>query len=137
MTDAAARFHCGAWECGGVAFGDAGAAGRARVAGRRTDGMGDLVARQLAGGDRMTSGIFISYRRLDSKSDARSICQRLEKTFGKRNVFIDVDSIKPGEDFQSALKHNLEKCDTMVVVIGPRWLELMRSNSRQYELDPR
>jgi hypothetical protein len=76
----------------------------------------------------MTSGIFISYRRLDSKSDARSICQRLEKTFGKGKVFIDVDSIRPGENFQSVLKNDLEKCNTMVAVIGPRWLQLLRSS---------
>lgn len=74
----------------------------------------------------MTSGIFISYRRSDSKSDARSICQRLEKSFGKRKVFIDVDSIRPGENFQSVLKNDLEKCSTMIVVIGPRWLDLLR-----------
>jgi TIR domain len=78
----------------------------------------------------MSSGIFISYRRLDSKADARSICQRLEKAFGKRKVFIDVDSIRPGDNFQSVLKNNLEKCNIMVVVIGPRWLELLRSSSR-------
>jgi TIR domain len=76
----------------------------------------------------MTGGIFISYRRSDSKSDARSICQRLEKTFGKRRLFIDVDSIKLGENFQSVLKNDLEKCDIMVAVIGPRWLELLRSS---------
>ena len=76
----------------------------------------------------MTSGIFISYRRSDSKSDARSICQRLEKTFGKRKVFIDVDSIRPGKNFQSVLKDDLEKCNSMIVVIGPRWLELLRSS---------
>jgi hypothetical protein len=76
----------------------------------------------------MTSGIFISYRRSDSKSDARSICQRLEKAFGKRKVFIDVDSIRPGDDFKSALKNSLEKCNMMVVVIGPRWLDLLRSS---------
>src|SRR6185295_7200904 len=76
----------------------------------------------------MTSGIFISYRRSDSKSDARSICQRLEKSFGKRKVFIDVDSIRPGEDFHSVLKNDLEKCNIMIVVIGPRWLELLRSS---------
>ena len=75
----------------------------------------------------MTSGIFISYRRSDSKSEARSICQRLERTFGKGKVFIDVDSIRPGEDFQSVLKEDLEKCNVMLVVIGPRWLELLRS----------
>jgi TIR domain len=76
----------------------------------------------------MTSGIFISYRRSDSKSDARSICQRLEKTFGKGKVFIDVDSIRPGENFQSVLKNDLEKCNSMVVVIGPRWSQLLRSS---------
>jgi hypothetical protein len=42
-------------------------------------------------------------------------------------VFIDVDSIRPGENFQSVLKNDLEKCYIMVVVIGPRWLELLRS----------
>jgi hypothetical protein len=76
----------------------------------------------------MTSGIFISYRRLDSKSDARSICQRLERTFGKRKVFIDVDSIRPGENFQAVLKNDLEKCNIVLVVIGLRWLELLRSS---------
>jgi hypothetical protein len=74
----------------------------------------------------MTGGIFISYRRSDSKSDARSICQRLERAFGKRKVFIDVDSIRPGENFQSVLKNDLEKTKIMLVVMGPRWLELLR-----------
>jgi hypothetical protein len=75
---------------------------------------------------RTTGGIFISYRRSDSKSDARSICQRLEKTFGKRKVFIDVDSIRPGQNFQSVLNNDLEKCKIVLVVIGPHWLELLR-----------
>lgn len=82
----------------------------------------------------MTSGIFISYRRSDSKSEARSICQRLERTFGKGKVFIDVDSIRPGEDFQSVLKEDLAKCNVMLVVIGPRWLELLRSGPAGSEI---
>lgn len=82
----------------------------------------------------MTSGIFISYRRSDSKSEARSICQRLERTFGKGKVFIDVDSIRPGEDFQAVLKEDLAKCNVMLVVIGPRWLELLRSGPAGSEI---
>jgi hypothetical protein len=82
----------------------------------------------------MTSGIFISYRRSDSKSEARSICQRLERTFGKGKVFIDVDSIRPGEDFQSVLTEDLAKCNVMLVVIGPRWLELLRSGPAGSEI---
>jgi TIR domain len=83
----------------------------------------------------MTSGIFISYRRSDSKSEARSICQRLERTFGKGKVFIDVDSIRPGEDFQSVLTEDLAKCNVMLVVIGPAlagaaeiWARRQRNN---------
>src|ERR1700730_15930464 len=83
----------------------------------------------------MTSGIFISYRRSDSKSDARSICQRLERAFGKRKVFIDVDSIRPGENFQSVLQNDLEKCNIMVVVIRPPWLELLRPTDRETSHD--
>jgi hypothetical protein len=75
---------------------------------------------------RTAGGIFISYRRSDSKSDARSICQRLERTFGKGRVFIDVDSIRPGENFQSVLNDDLKQCKIMLVVIGPHWLELLR-----------
>ena len=76
----------------------------------------------------MARRIFISYRRLDSKAEARSICQRLEKAFGKKNIFIDVDSINPGEDFRSLLAGFLEKSNTMIVVIGPRWLDLLKSS---------
>ncbi len=75
---------------------------------------------------RTSGGVFISYRRSDSKSDARSICQRLEKTFGKRKVFIDVNSIRPGQNFQSVLNNDLKQCKIMLVVIGPHWLELLR-----------
>ncbi len=35
--------------------------------------------------------IFISYRRQDSSANAISISQYLEKAFGQKNVFIDVD----------------------------------------------
>ena len=92
-----------------------------RPAGRSA---GDRIAAEF---DRMSGGIFISYRRSDSKSEARSICQRLEKTF-RRKVFIDVDSIRPGEDFQFVLEHDLEKSAVVVVVIGPRWLEMLKSS---------
>lgn len=43
-------------------------------------------------------------------------------------MFIDVDSIRPGEDFQLVLEHDLEKSAVVVVVIGPRWLELLKSS---------
>src|SRR5262245_21843861 len=81
---------------------------------------------------------FISYRRADSAADARSICQRLQAKLGKKNVFIDVDSIDPGSDFRTALDSYLKNSKVMVVVIGPRWLSLLtngkdkRSNGSDY-----
>ena len=35
-------------------------------------------------------------------------------------------SIRPGENFQSVLKNDLERTKIMLVVMGPRWLELLR-----------
>ena len=75
----------------------------------------------------MTSGIFISYRRSGSEIRMRAaFANDFERTFGKGKVFIDVDSIRPGKNFQSVLKDDLEKCAGMVVVIGPRWLQLLK-----------
>jgi hypothetical protein len=43
--------------------------------------------------------IFISYRRNDSASNAGRIYDRLEGHFGQGQVFMDVDTIRPGVDF--------------------------------------
>ncbi len=42
--------------------------------------------------------IFISYRRADSAAEAGRLYDRLVEQFGRRNVFMDVDDIGPGED---------------------------------------
>ena len=43
--------------------------------------------------------IFISYRRQDAAANALGIGQYLEKEFGRKNVFIDVD-MRAGAIFQ-------------------------------------
>ena len=73
----------------------------------------------------MPQRVFISYRRADSGADTRSICQRLQARLGKKNVFIDVDSIDPGSDFRIALDNCLKNSKAMVVVIGPSWLSTL------------
>src|SRR4249919_592867 len=70
----------------------------------------------------MSRKIFISYRREDSKSDARSIYQRLEQVFGPDQIFIDVDTIRPGEDFGRVLDKALAESAAQLVIIGNRWL---------------
>ena len=56
----------------------------------------------------MPGKIFINYRRDDSAPHALNIAQYMEKAFGTGNVFIDVDHIKLGENFETVLEGKLK-----------------------------
>jgi hypothetical protein len=66
--------------------------------------------------------IFISYRREDSFGSAARLFDRLEARFGKNQVFMDIDAIKPGMDFVEAIDQAVGECDVLIAVIGPQWL---------------
>jgi hypothetical protein len=66
--------------------------------------------------------IFISYRREDTAAEARSVYQRLERSFGSKRLFMDVDSIIKGRDFNEALAETLQTCAVMLAIIGRNWL---------------
>lgn len=69
------------------------------------------------------TAIFISYRRSDSEYFAAHLRDALDDAIGEGgNVFLDVDEIKPGEDWRSRLDHALTSCQLVVVIIGPAWL---------------
>jgi hypothetical protein len=65
--------------------------------------------------------LFISYRRDDAIGLAGRIYDRLQAHFGRRTVFMDVDSIPFGVDFRQHLGAVLDKCDALVSVIGEQW----------------
>jgi hypothetical protein len=67
-------------------------------------------------------GVFLSYRRSDTAGHVGRINDRLAAQFGDERVFMDVGDIAPGEDFTIALERELEKADTVLVVIGDDWL---------------
>jgi hypothetical protein len=68
------------------------------------------------------ASIFISYRRKDSAAPyAISTCQYLEKEFGRKNVFIDLD-MTAGSKFPEVLERRLNKCKVLIALIGPEWL---------------
>jgi hypothetical protein len=75
------------------------------------------------------NGIFISYRRDDAAPYAGRLCDRLSSAFGADRVFMDVEDIAPGTDFTQAIDQTVGKCDVLVAVMGPRWLELLRARS--------
>jgi TIR domain len=75
--------------------------------------------------------IAISYRREDSTPVAGRLHDRLQADFGKKNVFMDFDSIPFGVDFRQHIKQTLERAKVVVAVIGPQWLGgKSRSNRR-------
>jgi hypothetical protein len=66
-------------------------------------------------------GIFVSYRRDDSGDAAGRLADHLIGRFGAANVFIDVETIKPGADFADAITRAVRACKVLVAVIGPGW----------------
>jgi hypothetical protein len=69
-----------------------------------------------------SSGIFICYRREDSAAYAGRLYDRLTAQFGAKRIFMDIDTIEPGEDFVHAIQQTISSCDAVIVVIGKTWL---------------
>lgn len=66
--------------------------------------------------------IFISYRREDSQGWVGRLAQALRERFPQAQVFHDITTIQPGEDFIVAIGRTLSSCKVFLAVIGPRWL---------------
>src|SRR6187551_33792 len=65
--------------------------------------------------------VFISYRRADSSADAGRLYDALRRRFGRENLFMDVDSLRPGEDWVDAVEAAVVRCDVLLAIIGPTW----------------
>jgi TIR domain len=66
------------------------------------------------------AGIFISYRKDDTRPWAINLHDRLVRTFDERQVFLDVDTITPGE-WRVQIERALDKCQAVLVLIGQSW----------------
>jgi hypothetical protein len=71
----------------------------------------------------MPSKVFISYRRDDSAGHAGRVHDRLEREFGADLLFMDVDTIPLGANFIKVLRDGVAKCDVLLALIGPNWLD--------------
>lgn len=69
--------------------------------------------------------VFVCYRREDSAGYTGRIYDRLVSRFGERQVFIDVDTIAPGDDFIEVIDSTIKSCDAVVAVIGRNWLPMV------------
>ena len=70
----------------------------------------------------MAGNIFINYRRDEAGHVAGRLHDALAPTFGRNKLFMDVDNIPVGRDFEEYLKSQVAACDAMLAVIGPNWL---------------
>jgi hypothetical protein len=78
--------------------------------------------------------LFVSYRIDDSVYATAAIADRLGQVFGPENVFRDRDALALGAIYPTKIRRALERCDTVLAVVGPSWLEI-RDSSGQRCLD--
>jgi tetratricopeptide (TPR) repeat protein len=81
--------------------------------------------------------VFISYRRADSSPYTGRLRDRMVEVFGEDNVFMDVDSIAPGVDFDELVRTWVESCDLLLAVIGPQWLQVRNADGKRRLDDPK
>lgn len=73
--------------------------------------------------------LFLSYRRDDTagKYLAHMIYRELRRRYGEGSAFLDVDARSPGLSFPKKVKAALDGSDAVLVVIGPEWLNQLKS----------
>ncbi len=79
--------------------------------------------------------IFVSYRRDDTSGEAGHLAADLRRRFGRENVFIDIDAIAPGTDFETRINQALDVCRVTFVLIGHHWLDATPDGSRRLDND--
>jgi tetratricopeptide (TPR) repeat protein len=54
---------------------------------------------------------------------------------GVNRVFMDVEDIRPGQNFADAIDHTLATCSIVLVVIGPHWCDILRQRAANAQED--
>jgi TIR domain-containing protein len=81
-----------------------------------------------------TSKIFVSYRRDDSSGSAGRLYDNLKYHFGDR-IFMDVDSIRAGDNFVEVIQKSVRSSAVVIAVIGKHWHSVRTKRSRRLD-DP-
>ena len=73
--------------------------------------------------------VFINYRREDSEGDTRAIYNRLATETDQSSLFLDFEAIGAGEKWRRRIDETLSKVRAVIVVIGPRWLDILKARA--------
>ncbi|WP_434450839.1 toll/interleukin-1 receptor domain-containing protein [Lentzea sp. E54] len=68
-----------------------------------------------------STDVFINYRGVDADFVPALLFERLSRAFGAHRVFLDAESIAPGEDYVRRLLEGVRSSKVLLAVIGPRW----------------
>lgn len=79
----------------------------------------------------MAKGVFVSYRRDDAAHITGRIHDALVARLGQARVFMDVDSVAPGEDFVRKIRDTITASEVFLVIIGPGWLDARTGDGRR------
>ena len=80
--------------------------------------------------------VFISYRRDDSAGHAGRLFDRIRQHFDDDSILMDIETIKPGEDFVKSVSEAAGSSDVVIVLIGRRWLTVTDDAGRRRLDDP-
>jgi uncharacterized protein (DUF2252 family) len=83
----------------------------------------------------MAAKVFISYRRDDSKYQARMIHAAFCRVIPSDHVFMDVDTIRPGENFRQVIQGWVNQCEVLLALIGPEWIDASDPKTKRRRLD--
>lgn len=79
--------------------------------------------------------LFVNYRRADERIFVELLRTHFMHRYGRENVFMDFDSIPLFEEFEDFIRQMVRECDVIAVMIGNRWLDLLREKEAKGEPD--
>jgi hypothetical protein len=84
----------------------------------------------------MSENIFVNYRRQSDSGMAGRIYDSLSLSLPGASIFMDVDKLNPGDDFEMALERSLAGCKVLLAIMGPQWATIIDPNGQRRLDDP-
>lgn len=93
--------------------------------------MDHVAERERTAGAQPSGRIFISYRRQETSYPAGWLFDRLVDHYGDGQVFKDVDSVEPGDDFVEVIRNAVGSCEVLLALIGAQWATITDAEGRR------
>ena len=79
--------------------------------------------------------VFISYRRDDSGPTARLLKLVLSRLEDVNSVFMDLDEIPYGGNFETLIREHLDRADVVLAIVGPQWARMVTDRLKGPDTD--